>query len=163
VYDVSPGYLRTTGTKLLAGRDVSLSDGPKAPPVAVVNQEFARDLFHTDPAVGRYFKDGSGRLIQIIGVAEDGKYASLGEDAQHAMFFPIEQQKSASTALIVRTTVDANEMAAVIRKMVRDLDPAIPIQESGAWRNQLALQLFPAQAATVALSLFGVFGLLLAV
>jgi ABC-type antimicrobial peptide transport system permease subunit len=163
VYDVSPGYFRTTGTKLLAGRNVSLSDGPKAPPVAVVNHEFARDLFHADPAVGRYFKDGSGRLIQIIGVAEDGKYGSLGEDTHPAMFLPIAQQRSASTALIVRTGVDANEMGAVIRKLVHDLDPAIPIQESGAWRNQLALQLFPAQAATVALSLFGVFGLLLSI
>jgi predicted permease len=163
VYSVSPGYFRTTATKLLAGRDVSLSDGPKAPPVAVVNHEFVRDLFHTDPAVGRYFKDGSGRLIQIIGVAEDGKYESLGEDPHPAMFLPIAQQRSASTVLIVRTRIDSNEMAAVIRKLVHDLDPAIPIQESGAWRNQLALQLFPAQAATVALSLFGVFGLLLSI
>ena len=157
VYNVSPGYFRATGTKILAGRDVSLSDGPKAPPVAVVNHEFARELFHADPAVGRYFKDGSGRLIQIIGVAEDGKYESLGEDTHPAMFLPIEQQRNASTALIVRTALDANEMGAVIRKLVHDLDPAIPIQESGVWRKQLALQLFPAQAATVALSLFGLF------
>jgi hypothetical protein len=54
-------------------------------------------------------------------------------------------------------------MAASIHKVVQDIDPAIPIQESGAWRKQLALQLFPARAATVALSLFGVFGLLLSI
>jgi FtsX-like permease family len=54
-------------------------------------------------------------------------------------------------------------MAASIHKVVQDIDPAIPIQESGTWRKQLALQLFPARAATVALSLFGVFGLLLSI
>jgi ABC-type antimicrobial peptide transport system permease subunit len=54
-------------------------------------------------------------------------------------------------------------MAAAIRKTILDLDPAIPIQESSAWSSQLGLQLFPALVATVALSLFGAFGVLLSV
>ena len=54
-------------------------------------------------------------------------------------------------------------MAAAIRKRILDLDPAIPIQESSVWSSQLGLQLFPAQVATVALSLFGAFGLLLSI
>src|SRR5215813_7563208 len=52
-YDVSPGYLAACATPLLAGRDVSFSDTPATPPVAIVNQEFARRLFHTENAVGR--------------------------------------------------------------------------------------------------------------
>jgi ABC-type antimicrobial peptide transport system permease subunit len=47
--------------------------------------------------------------------------------------------------------------------VVRDLDPAVPIQESGAWNSQLGLSFFPAQVATVALGLFGAFGLLLSI
>jgi predicted permease len=163
VYDVSPGYFKAAGTRLLAGRDVALNDGPKTPPVAVVNSEFAHQLLHTDQAVGRYFKDGSGRLIQIIGVVEDGKYESLSESPRPAAFFPIVQQRNTAMALVVRTRMDTNEMAATLRKAVHDLDPAVPIQDLGAWRKQLALQLFPARAATVALSLFGIFGLLLSI
>jgi ABC-type antimicrobial peptide transport system permease subunit len=54
-------------------------------------------------------------------------------------------------------------MAAAVRKLVHDLDPAVAIQDLGAWRKQLTLQLLPDRAATVALSLFGTFGLLLSI
>ena len=128
-----------------------------------MNGEFAHQLFHTDQAVGRYFKDGSGRLIQIIGVVEDGKYESLSEEPRPAAFFPIGQQRNTATVLVVRTRMDTNEMAATVRKVVHDLDPGVPIQDLGVWRKQLALQLFPARAATIALSLFGIFGLLLSI
>src|SRR6266702_4465346 len=54
-------------------------------------------------------------------------------------------------------------MAAAIRKVIRDLDPGIPVRECGAWNNQLGLTFFVAQVATVALGLFGAFGLLLSI
>ena len=47
-YDVSPGYFAAAETPLLAGRDVSFTDTAKTPAVAVVNQEFARRLFHSE-------------------------------------------------------------------------------------------------------------------
>ncbi len=163
VFQVSPGYLNAAGTRLLEGRDVSFSDGAKKPLVAVVNQEFAKRLFHTDQAAGRYFKDGGGDLIQIIGVAGDGKYQALAESPQAAMFFPILQSRNTGTSLVIRTRRDPAQMAAAVRKLVHDIDPGVPIQESSSWIRQLGLQLFPARAATIALSLFGVFGLLLSI
>jgi ABC-type antimicrobial peptide transport system permease subunit len=54
-------------------------------------------------------------------------------------------------------------MVTAIRKVVRDLDSAVPIRVSGHWNDQLALSLFPSQVATVALGLFGAFGLLLSI
>jgi ABC-type antimicrobial peptide transport system permease subunit len=54
-------------------------------------------------------------------------------------------------------------MAATIRKVVRDLDPGVPVRQSGAWSSQLGLAFFPAQVATVALGIFGAFGLLLSI
>jgi predicted permease len=167
-YSVSPGYFATAGTQLVSGRDISSADTQKSPPVAIVNQEFARRLFHADQVIGRYFKTLSGRPIQIVGIVADGKYDTLNEDPKPAIFFPIAQEGNTSTTLIVRihpdpTGVTGRDMAAAIRKTILDLDPAIPIQESSAWSSQLSLQLFPAQAATVALSLFGAFGLLLSI
>jgi predicted permease len=167
-YDVSPGYLAAAGTPLLAGRDFSFADSAKSPAVAVANQEFVRRLFHSDHGIGRYFKNLSGERIQIVGVVANGKYATLNEELSPAIFFPIAQAGSTSTTLIVRTHPDptgatAREMAAAIRKTILDLDPAVPIQESSAWSSQLTLQLFPAKVATVALSLFGAFGILLSI
>src|ERR1035441_10613348 len=77
---VSPGYFTAAGTPLLAGRDVSFTDTAKTPAVAVVNREFARRLFPTENAIGRYFKNLSGVSIQIVGIVADGKYLSLSED-----------------------------------------------------------------------------------
>jgi predicted permease len=167
-YSVSPGYLAAAGTPLVSGRDVNFADTAKSPPVAIVNQEFARRLFHADHVIGRYFKTLSGRPIQIVGVVANGKYGTLNEDPKPAIFFPISQERKTSTALVVRTHPDptgvtSRDMAVAIRKTILDLDPAVPIQESSVWSSQLGLQLFPAQVATVALSLFGAFGLLLSI
>jgi predicted permease len=162
-YDVSPGYLAAAGTPLLAGRDISLTDTPKAPPVAIVNQEFARRLFHTEQALGRYFKNRDGVSIQIVGIVADGKYFTFSEDQEPAAFFPISQEGSSSTALVVRTRRDTADMVAAIREVVRDLDRAVPIRDLGPWNNQLALSFFPIQVASVALGVFGAFGLLLSI
>jgi predicted permease len=162
-YDISPGYLTATGTPLLAGRDVSRADTAKTPAVAIVNQQFARRLFHSENAVGRYFKNLAGVSIQIVGIVADGKQFSLTERPQAAAFLPISQEPSVKTALVVRTQRDPGDMAASIRKVISDLDLAVPIQHSGTWNSQLALSLFPAQVATVALGLFGAFGLLLSI
>jgi predicted permease len=167
-YDVSPGYLAACATPLLAGRDVSFNDTATTPAVAVVNQEFARRLFHSENVVGRYFKNSSGASIQIVGIAADGKQFLPSETPRAAAYFPILQRATTRTSLVVRTRLDPTgvataDMTATIREMVRDLDKAIPIQTSSDWRSQLAISFFPAQVATVALGLFGVFGLLLSI
>jgi predicted permease len=162
-YGVAAGYFKAAGTPLLEGRDVSFADTANTPAVAVVNQEFARQLFHSEHAVGQFFRNQSGNLVQIVGIAADGKYMFVSEQLQPTAFFPIEQKPDTNTTLVVRSSGDANAMAAAVRKLIRDLDPAVALQESSAWSSQLALQLFPAQAATVALGLFGAFGLLLSI
>jgi predicted permease len=170
-YSVSPQYFGASGIQLLAGREVGFADPAKGSPVAVVNREFARRLFHSDrpdDAIGRYFKNEDSGLVQIVGVVVNQKYLTLSEDPEPCMYFPISQRPDTSTVLVVRTGADAtgavgDGMAATIRKLIHELDPAIPIRESGAWTNQLGLAIFPAQTATIALSLFGGFGLLLSI
>jgi predicted permease len=162
-FDVSPGYLNAAGTPLLAGRDVSFTDTAKTPAVAVVNQEFARRLFRSERAVGRYFKNRDGVSVQIVGIVADGRYFILSEDQEAAAFLPISQNASTSTALVVRTRRDTADMVAAVRGVVLDLDRGVPIRDLGPWNNQLTLSFFPIQVATVALGIFGAFGLLLSV
>jgi len=172
-YWVSPGYFAATGIALLSGREPSFADTPKTPPVAVVNHEFARRLFHLDDshageALGRYFKNSSGQSIQIVGVVANGKYLSLTEDQQAVAFWPITQGPTGHTSLIVRVRPDSPdqatiELSATVRRVIRDLDVAVPVRVSGPWKNQLGLTFFVAQMATAALSLFGAFGLLLSI
>jgi predicted permease len=162
-YQVSPGYLAASGTSLLAGRDISFTDTAKTPPVAIVNQEFARRLLHSEHGIGSYFKNRHGVSIQIVGIMGDGKHFTLSEDPEAAAFFPISQQGDTRTSLIVRTERDTADMVTSIREVLRALDPGVAIQESGPWNSQLTLSFFPIQVATVALGLFGAFGLLLSI
>jgi predicted permease len=167
-YEVSPGYFAAAGTPMLTGRDVRFADTPKTPAVAVVNREFARRLFHTDEAVGRTFRNSSGQPVEIVGVVADGKYFSLTEDPTPVAFFPMTQGATGHTSFIVRMRADTSDlavidMAATLRKVIRDLDPAIPVRECSPWKNQLGLTFFVSQVATAALGLFGAFGLLLSI
>jgi predicted permease len=167
-YDVSPGYLAAAAIPLLAGREVSFSDTTTTPAVALVNQEFARRLFHTENAVGRYFKNSSGVSIQIVGIVADGKQFLPSETPRAAAYFPVSQRPTVRTSLMVRIKPDPTRAAigntvAGVRGVLHDLDPAIPILTSGEWRTLLAMSFFPAQVATVALGLFGAFGLLLSI
>jgi ABC-type antimicrobial peptide transport system permease subunit len=54
-------------------------------------------------------------------------------------------------------------MVAAVRGVLLDLDRAVPIRELGPWNTALALSFFPSQVATVALGVFGAFGLLLSI
>jgi predicted permease len=171
-YDVSPGYLAACATPLLAGRDLSFSDTATTTPVAVVNQEFARRLFRMQNAagnaLGRYFKNSSGVSIQIVGIVGDGKQFLPSETSRAAAYFPVSQRPTTKTSLIVRIRPDSagaiiGDTVVSIRKILHDVDPAIPILTSGEWRSLLAMSFFPAQVATVALGLFGAFGLLLSI
>ena len=163
MYDVAPGYIATCQTPLLAGRDVSFEDTPSTPLVAVVNQEFARRLFNSQDVVGRYFKNQNGQSVRIVGLIGDGKQFTLAEDPAEAMYFPISQVPDMRTVLLVRTQRDTGDMVATIRDIVRNQDRAVPVLQSGTWTNALALSLFPSRIATIALGIFGAFGLLLSI
>jgi ABC-type antimicrobial peptide transport system permease subunit len=129
----------------------------------VVNREFARRLFHSENAVGRYFKISSGVSVRIVGMIGDGKQLVLSEEPRAVAMWPISQEPDPQIAFVVRSNRDSGDMSAALRKVMYDLDRAVPIQELGTWRSQLTLSLFPSQVATVALSLFGAFGLLLSI
>src|SRR6185437_2252006 len=103
-YSISPGYLQAAGTRLLAGRDLNFSDDKKAPTVALVNRKFAVKVFGSvGKAVGGHFKFWSGNRAEVVGVVEDGKYRTMTEDQQPAMFFSFEQHNRSDMWLVVRS------------------------------------------------------------
>src|SRR5262249_3879225 len=111
-YRISPRYFEAAGTAMLAGRAGTLHDGKNAPPVAVVNQEFARRIFGSAiAALGRSYKVREGAPIQIVGVVEDGKYTGFAESPKLAMFFPMLQSPSNSTWIVMRSNRSSQELA----------------------------------------------------
>jgi predicted permease len=163
IVNISPEYFRAAGTALLAGRNFSWHDDKKAPRVAVVNRVFADKLFGAATnALGRYFKMPDGARLQVVGMAEDGKYNSLTEDPTPAMFLPILQSPSNSTWLVVRSSRDPQQLSPLIRSALRGLDGGL-LTYIQTWFKQLDGVLFPARIATMALGVLGGMGAMLSV
>jgi len=162
-YSISPGYLRAAETRLLAGRDVTFNDDLGSPAVALVNREFAVKLFGSvDKAVGGHFKLFGGKRIEVVGVVEDGKYRTLTEDQQPAMFSPFLQKVSSSTLLVVRSKRDPSEMAAALENKLHGIDPGLPLTIK-TWTEEMGFALFATRVAAVALGVLGLLGAMLAV
>jgi predicted permease len=161
--DISPDFLRASGTVLLSGRPFTTHDDKDAPRVAVVNREFARVLFGSaGNAVGNYFKIADGKRVQVVGLVEDGKYRTLTEESQPAVFFPILQSPTSSTLLIIRSGRDPHEMATAIDHTLRSLDPGLPFTVT-TWTAQMDNALFASRVATISLGVLGALGAMLAI
>ena len=161
VYDISPGYLSAAETKLLAGRDFTWHDDAHAPQVAIVNRTFARKVFGTTNAVGRFFP-GGGKRRQVVGIVEDGKYNTLTEIPTAAMFLPEAQDPATSTVFVVRSQAGEAATAAMIHDVFAKLDPDLPVA-IGSWQAAMGIMLLPSVAATVALGIMGALAAMLAV
>jgi putative ABC transport system permease protein len=120
---VGPGYLRTAGIGLVAGRDFSRLDDERHQKVVIVNEAMARHYFGDALAVGRHVTFNR-EPYEIIGVARDAKYFSLGETTPAFIYFPTLQTRSGFRWLEVRTTAARSlDLAFTIAAMVRELDP----------------------------------------
>ena len=162
-YNISPGYLEAAGTTLLTGRNLTLHDDSNAPKVALVNRTFALKVFGSvDKAVGGYFKFWGGARAKVVGVVEDGKYRTLTEDQQPAMFFSFLQQQSSGTWLLVRSGRDPEQISSVLERSLRGLDAGLPFVVK-PWNQEMGSALFAARVAAVALGALGLLGAMLAV
>jgi ABC-type antimicrobial peptide transport system permease subunit len=162
-YDVSPGYLAAAGTRLLAGRDLTWNDDKQAPKVALVNERFAVKVFGSvQKAIGGHFKFWGSQRAEVVGVVEDGKYRSLTEVQQPAMFFSFQQFRDRDTWLVVRSSRDPQEMVPVLDRTLHGIDSALPLTIR-PWSSELDTALFPARVATVALGVLGLLGAMLAI
>jgi len=162
-YAVSPGFFETLGIPIRLGRAIDARDIFGAPRVAVVNEAFGRQVLGTSDAVGRHFRFGpKAPLIEIVGVVADGKYRSLTEDPQPAVFVSILQRYNSTTTLVVRAHVPEDHMVAEMRRALAELDSSLPLYSAGSLEQMLGLPLFPNRAAATALSMFGLLAVVLA-
>jgi predicted permease len=162
-YDVSPQYFKAAGTALLAGRDFNWHDDKNAPAVAVINRNFAASLFGPGTnAVGLYFALQDGTRVQIVGVVENGKYLSITEDQQPAIFLPSAQSPVSQSYIVVRSNRDPQQLAAAIRGKLRELDAGLP-SDIRTWNDLLIVALFPSRVATVSLGVLGAMGAMLSI
>jgi ABC-type antimicrobial peptide transport system permease subunit len=112
--------------------------------------------------MGHYYKIKDGTRIQVVGIAEDGKYGSLTEDPLPVMFLPILQSPSSSTKLVVRSSRNPQLLGAAMRIALRQLDAGLPVLIETRDKPMDVLMFGP-RMATVSLGVLGLMGAMLSI
>jgi macrolide transport system ATP-binding/permease protein len=160
---ISPNYFRTMEIAL-RGRDFTDRDDRPESRVAIVNETFARRFFPGQEPMGRRFNfSGPDKPYwEIVGVAADGKYNSLGEDPKAAFYRPLFQGYSSNATLVARTTGDSKAALTSLRDELQRLDPMLTLFNVETLSEHMNVPLFPFRMAATVLGSFGVLALVLA-
>ncbi|MBV9765636.1 MAG: ABC transporter substrate-binding protein, partial [Acidobacteriaceae bacterium] len=110
----------------------------------------------------RYYKLQDGTRVQVVGVVENGKYVSLTEEQQPAMFLSFLQSALSKSSVVLRSHRDPQELAAAIRSKLHELDSGLPV-DTDTWNSLLSVVLFPSRVATMSLGVLGAMGALLSI
>jgi putative ABC transport system permease protein len=128
-------YDRTFGIPLVAGRFWTEADRPESTPVAIVSRDAARRYWADRSPLGDRIQilDGSGRpsgrALEIVGVVDDVKGASLAEPPPPRLYRPLAQAASESVALALRGPDDPAALAGPVREALRAVDADLAVSE----------------------------------
>ena len=129
---VDGGYFDTMGTQIRRGRAFHQNDTEQSPRVAIVNERFADVYWPGQNPVGRRLRlnrDSERPWLEVVGVAETGKYVSIGEAPVPFVYLPFSQNQRARMSAFVAATTEANAVSLVgpLREVVGSLDVDQPI------------------------------------
>jgi predicted permease len=175
---VSPGYFKTMGIPLIAGRDFDDRDArfvmadPKAQlpsyKVAIVNESYAKHYFGGRSPIGRHIgfgiNPGTKTPIEIVGVVKDSKYTGVRDEIPQQVFFAyMENDNGGSAVMYVRTTNQPDSAFGGIRQIVRQLDANIPIYNLRTMEHQMDQSLLNDRLIATLSTAFGALATILAV
>ena len=160
---VSPGYFATVGIPVVRGRGFNGTDRAGSVRSAIVNETMAARFWAGEEPLGKRFTfDDDKQTVEVVGVARNSKYSSLGEGPTLFAYLPIRQRFAPGATLYVRTAGSPSALLETVRREVQSLDPGLPIADVTTLADLLRDSLWSARMGAILLSLFGLLGLLLA-
>ena len=169
IQSVTPGYFHLLGIPMRHGREFEERDNrPGAPPVAIVNESFAR-LFapggnNVAALLGQVMREGMDRSgwMQIIGIVGDVREAGLAAEATPEFYVTPRMHSSRTAYLVARTESDPRRLATAIRSQVLAVDRDQPISNIATMDEILDLSMGSRRLTMLLLGLFAAVALLLA-
>jgi putative ABC transport system permease protein len=165
-YAVTPGYFKAMGIPLLRGRALLASDVPGSQKVCWISKSLADRWFAGQDPIGKRIRvsqgpDNDGSTI--VGVVGDIKQYGLDRDTTLQVYEPVRQHPYfGGMTLVVRTATGPEDATAALRRVLKDLDPALPIANARRLSTLLDLSVGPRRLTTVLLAGFAGVALLLA-
>jgi predicted permease len=176
---VSPGYFKTMGIALVAGRDFDDRDatfeepppGPDALPayrVAIVSERYAKHYFGERNPIGRHIgfgtNPGTRTPIEIVGVVKDSKYTGVREELPRQVYFPFMENTFPASAVMYARTASRPEAAfGSIRQVMQQLDSNVPMYNARTLESQVDQSLLNDRLIATLSAAFGALATLLAV
>jgi putative ABC transport system permease protein len=164
---VLPGYFRSLGIPLLAGRDIRETDRKGATEVIVVNARMARNLFPDRNPLGRRvvidYPGGGLATAEIVGVVGDVHIAGPSFPAPpvfYASYF--QRQPEAEMHLAARTSGDPKAAIGSLRALARELDPEVPLAEVATMDHFIGRWLLDNRTVATLVLVFALVAVLLA-
>ena len=130
--EVGPGYFRTMGIPLIAGREFTHADVAGAPKVAIVNETFAKKFNLGREAVGKRMGQGNNDTldIMIVGLVRDAKYSEVKDTVPPVFFRPWRQDTTVGRiTFYARTQTDPDQLVSTVRTLIKRLDPNLPVED----------------------------------
>jgi predicted permease len=166
-YGVGGDYFRAMGFSLRAGRFLTADDSRRSERVCVVDEDFARYYWPKASAVGQRLWEGSeagkdAEAFTVVGVVGGAKQAGLTEDeAQGAIYYPYVFRISDSVFVTVRTSLPPESLGLALQKVVRQIDPDIPVNDLRSMETRIADSLVARRSPALLAGLFSGMALLL--
>jgi predicted permease len=159
---IGPRYFDTAGIPLKSGREVLPEDRAGGRLVAVVNETLAQWLWPGQSALGKRFRlSGETAWLEVVGVAANAHYQSLGAPPEAYVYVPVAQRFAPVMLLHVRTAGDPTLAVPAVRREVRELDPNLPLLEARTIGQLRSRSLWAPRMGAGLLSLFGLLALAL--
>jgi putative ABC transport system permease protein len=161
---VTPGYFTAMGIPLKAGRDVRASDTRESPPVALVNEQLAREAWPGQDPIGKGIKiDPSAQVwTRVIGVVGDIRHLGPSTPPRAEVYLPDSQRSFPFMAFVVRTETDPSAIVPSLRRAVAELDPTLPLGRLRTMDEHLARSLSKPKFFSTLVTAFGLLAVTLA-
>jgi len=144
--EVGPGYFPTLGIPLLAGRDFTRADALAAPPVAIVNEAFAKKFNLGRDAVGKRMSNKGSNTpltMEIVGMVKNAKYSDVKREIPPLFFIPYRQDETIGQInFFVRTATDPEQFLSNIPKLLARLDANLPVENLRTLPQQVRENVF---------------------
>jgi predicted permease len=161
--DISPGWLRTFGIPLVAGRDFNERDIADHPNVVLISASGAKTVFGNENPIGKTLLVTSGSVpVEIVGVVGDVRSVRLDQRNDMEFYRPLAQENFPFLTITVRSPLPPGSVTKVVQSALRTVDPNLALILPQAVSELMAQALGQAKLMMVLLGVFAAVALLLA-